>query len=665
MSDPILPDMTAPDVAEPTGEQSAPDIFPKLKGWVKGSLDHLSEWRKEAETAQEFYAGWHWSKEEQDAFESDGRIAPIFNLTAVSINAVCGLEVNNRQDVKYLPRTEGDVQVNELLSSCAMWVRDQAQAEDEESNAFKDTVITGLGVTETRKNERLISVDRRDPTECFYDKSATKTNLVDRRYGGRVIMMDTDEAVAFFTDETGQPKYTAFQINAKWASLGLGDSKEGVELLDYPTEQVGPVGNESRIPKKVCLVEIEWFDWVGTEKVYYQAFLGASEILEQNPLKEWAYNWMTGEYDAKKKRFYGLIRAFIDPQKFINKMVSVGTHILATNAKGGLIVERGVFVDQRQAEKDWSNPQKTIEVTEGSLSANKIQPRVAPPLPTGISQLLEFALNIFNRVTGLNAEVLGTADRDQPASLEMQRRQSAVTILATLFDSKRRYHKEQGKTLLQLMKRLPPETLVRITTDQPQQPPMPQVPPGMPPEQQVAMMEQYAQMVGQQQEAVKREMYVKFETIQRAFADDTIEFDVIVDEAPSSPNMQQEIIAKLNVLSQAGMQMTPQAQAIVIKNIGLPETVADELAEAVSGSNPETEQLKQQLQQGAQLLQQVQSENAQLKADQTLDVQKAQVEQFKAQTDRMNAETDRLRAQAELIASQRVDLGGVNNGYEN
>ncbi|SCW56881.1 hypothetical protein SAMN02927924_01425 [Sphingobium faniae] len=634
MADVIEP-ARAPDEAQPTGPEVDQEIFPRLKEWTKSSLDHLSEWRKEAEAAQEFYAGHQWSDDEKRLFEDDGRIAPIFNLTAVNIDVVCGLEVNNRQDVKYLPRTEGDVQVNELLSSAAMWVRDQAQAEDEESNAFRDAVITGLGVTETRTANRLISVDRRDPTECFYDKSSSKTNLVDRRFGGRVIMMDTDEAVAFFGD-----RYTAFEINAKWASFGLNQSKKGEERLDYPTEQMGPTDNSDTIPKKVCVVEIEWFDWVGTEKVYYQAFLGASSILEQNPLKEWAYNWITGKYDAKKRRWYGLIRAFKDPQKFINKMISVGTHILASNAKGGLLYERGVFVDQRAAERDWSNPQKNVEVAEGALASGRIQPRTAPAFPAAISQLLDFALAIFNRVTGINAEILGTTDRDQPASLEAQRRQSAVTILATLFDSKRRYHKEQGKTLLQLMKGLPPETLVRITVDEPPQMPMPPVPPGTPPDQQIAMMEQYAQAMGQQQQQAQQERYVRLALIQQAFADDTIEFDVIVDEAPSSPNQQQEVIAKIAMMAQHGMQLPPQAQAIVVKSIGLPATIADEIAQAMTGSDPQVEQLQQQLQQGAQILQQAQAENEQLKTDRSIDQQKAQTDQFKAQTDRMKAQAD-------------------------
>ena len=88
-----------------------------------------------------------------------------------------------------------------------------------------------------------------------------------------------------------------------------------------------------------------------------------------------------------------------------------------------------MFANPRDAEKDWSNPAKTITVNEGGL--DKIKDRTSPAIPPALVQLQEFSLSSIRDVTGASVEMLGLADRDQPASLEYQRRQSAMTILAS------------------------------------------------------------------------------------------------------------------------------------------------------------------------------------------------------------------------------------------
>jgi len=654
LEDDILPGDATRDTVDAIGADPDGSLFRRLKGWTKASIDHLAEWRKEADESYEFYNGYQWSGEELAIFEADGRPAPVFNLVQINIDALAGLEVNNRQNVKYLPRTAGDVQVDELLSSAAMWVRDQARSEREESDAFTDAAIAGIGVTETRKPEPdAIAIDRRDPRTAFWDRNATKRNLADRRYAGRVVWLDLDEAEDMF------PDVPHAELNAKWAAYGVADSDPGTEHKDYAQHQREGQGiPDNNRPKRICMVEIEWYDFEDGRKVYKQAFLGQTGVIEVNPLEAWAYNFITGKRDEKKKIWYGIVRSLKDPQRILNKFLATVIHILASNAKGGLIYERGAFADQRKAEEDWSNPQKNVEVTEGALVNGRIRNREAPQLPQGAVMLIEFTMQNISRVSGINVELLGSADRDQPASLEMQRRQSAVSTQASLFDSKRFYHVEQGRTLLALMKTLPPETLVRVTVD-PFDPAqalllLPPQPPGNDP-QAMAQWQQQAQAVqaqiGQAREGKSREVFVAMATIAKAFKDDTIRFDVIADEAPSSPNQQQDILGKLAILSHNGMQLPPEAQAVIVENIGLPAAMADTLVKAIGGNDPRLKALQGELQQGAQQLQAAQAENQKLKADRAIEAQKLQI-------DAMRADTERSKVHAEILAQ----TGGVAAG---
>jgi hypothetical protein len=186
-------------------------------------------------------------------------------------------------------------------------------------------------------------------------------------------------------------------------------------------------------------------------------------VLDVSDIACFQINWTTGRYDRNRGYHYGVVRPMRDPQMLSNKTLSQVLHILNTNAKGGIIIEKGVFANPRDAEKDWSNPAKTIIVNTGGL--DKIKDRTSPAIPPALVQLQEFSLSSIRDVTGASVEMLGLADRDQPASLEYQRRQSAMTILASLFNGLRHYRKLQGKTMLEQLKLLPPGVLVRVLID--------------------------------------------------------------------------------------------------------------------------------------------------------------------------------------------------------
>jgi hypothetical protein len=123
---------------------------------------------------------------------------------------------------------------------------------------------------------------------------------------------------------------------------------------------------------------------------YRKAFLGKSAVLDVSDIACFQINWTTGRYDRNRGYHYGVVRPMRDPQMLSNKTLSQVLHILNTNAKGGLIIEKGVFANPRDAEKDWSNPAKTIIVNDGR--AGQDQGPHAPAIPPALVQLQEFAV---------------------------------------------------------------------------------------------------------------------------------------------------------------------------------------------------------------------------------------------------------------------------------
>jgi hypothetical protein len=240
--------------------------------------------------------------------------------------------------------------------------------------------------------------------------------------------------------------------------------------------------------------------------------------------------------------FYGLVRAVKDPQMWANKWLSQSLHIINTNAKSGLLIEKGAVENVRRFEERYAKAGSVVEVEMGALSGGRIQPKTAPPFPQSFDRLLQFAIGSMPDVTGINRELLGTVDREQAGILEAQRKQASQAVLAPLFDSLRQYHKEQGRLLMVFIaKFIPPGKVMRITA-----------PDGKP------------------------------ETVQWLGMRETAEFDVVVDQAPTSPNQKSEVWMALQpMLPVLVKQVPPPVLLKLLRFSPLPESVVQEMAAEV------------------------------------------------------------------------------------
>lgn len=681
--------------------------FLRLKAWVKNALDKHSDFYTEAQKCFEFVGGKQWDTADADKLKLDNKPPIVFNITAPTVDAICGMEVNNRQEVKFQPRTMGSVQVNERLSSLADWARDNAQAEDEESTAFRDALICGRGWTETRLDfdcdpMGAIVIDRVDPMEVGVDPNARKPNLSDARYIFRFKDIDTADA------ETQFPGIPPSKLDANWANtIDTRDGGEG-NKLDYPDETRDSLKRTDWRPKTVRVVQIQWWEtqpaylvampgmqaqpkqvpadvWEKAKdaaeaagmrgqkiqtRVFKQAFLGADGLLPDedgettSDVDSFSLCASTGRWDADKKYHYGIVRPMMDPQRIVNKTLVQTIHIFSVSSKGGLLAEKSAFANPRDAEKDWSDPSTIVLLMDGALSGGKVKERPVPDMPPVLANLLEFALNSIRNVTGVNMELLGAADREQAASLEYQRRQSAMSILAPWFDGLRRYRKTQGHVLIACLRKLPPGVLVRVVQDedQPQQmlpapggmpgQPMSQMPGGAP--QGAPGQQMVPQQPGQPQQppSEPQPAFMPFDPAYFGLSKDEEKYDVIVDEAPSSPNQKEATWAAIQPFIPQ-MEGNPQLLAVALKYSPIPSGAVAEFTAAMQGPQlpPEVQQMieegKQTIAQQAQQIQQMQGD----KSIEAAKVQtKAQADAQANQTDQFNAETDRIHKVGQLGA---------------
>ena len=640
------------------------DLIARAKAWFRDGDTRREAWAKQAKECYQFRAGDQWSPDDLEKLKAENRPAITFNRVGPIVNAVIGSEVSNRQEVRYIPREQSDTGLNEVLTNAAEWVRDECDAADEESDAFEDLVISGMGWTETRLDyetdpEGKIRIERVDPLEMHWDQNAKRRNLDDSRYVMRVRDIALEEAQAMFPDADEAI------LNAGWA-MAFGED-EGGHPHDQTRARFYEDDTKAINKDRLCrIVEIQWWDrkpvwsvanrmtgkietldedqykeakdllkksgmkavkqWV---RAYKRAFLGA-DVLEQGdcPADGFSYRCMTGYRDRENGIWYGLVRGAVDPQRWANKWLSQTLNIMNNAAKGGMFVEKGAIDNIRAFEENAAKPGAVLTLNQGGLQ--KIQERQNSQMPTGFEKAIEWGVEAIRDATGVSVEFQGLADRQQSGVLEYQRKQAAMNVLATLFDALRRYRKEQGRLLLQMIQKyIADGRLIRIVGQN--------------------GLTQYVPLVK---------------------GPDIAEYDVIVDDAPDSPNQKERVWAVIQSLMPVlqGAQVPPQIYASLLEYSPLPITLTTELSQILNGLAQQQvpPELQKQIEDMGKELQQTKQENVQLKDKRAeaamelqLDAQKQQHEmameekrfQFEMQLEAMKAEhqisLERMKLQTE------------------
>ena len=341
-----------------------------------------------------------------------------------------------------------------------------------------------------------------------------------------------------------------------------------------------------------------------TRRCFYRAYYTGDEEIEHEELPEgqpsFAYKFITGRYDPEKGMFYGIVRPMLDPSNWTNKFFASILQVVSSNSKGGILYEEGVFKNLTEALKNWSDPSGAIPVADGALTNKRIEQRQPAAYPAGLHQLMDFTTGLLPRISGLSPEFMGQAMVNQPGILEHQRKQSGLAILAWLFDAMRAYRKDKARLMLFYIEHyLPPGRLVRI--------------------------------VGE-----KAAKYVPL-----ALQPGTAVYDVVLENAPTSPNQKQATFALLMqlmpVMQKAGIPIVPE----IFEYSELPAALVESFRQAMTKKpDPEQEAMKQQ-----QMMLMVKQALAEIAKDES----QAEYNRARAEETIASIDTERLKVAADIV----------------
>lgn len=644
------------------GKKSWPTEDQDVVAWVterqQKAEQRLSDWYELAREDFNFYENRQWSEDDLAKFEKEKRVPVIFNRIAPIINSICGQEVTNRQEVKFLPRRVGEVSGADPMNGAVKWLRDNCNAEDEDSDAFRDMTICGMGWTVARMEYEVNpegegKVERRDPLLMRWDPAARRKNLADKKWvqsdywmgkeaieerwpdadvtlmvnvkspNDRASPEDVTEAWKYKNDAAGK-EYFADQ----WRVIHHVEyfTKTVHRVMDPQTNKITTLSPEDF--KKASRAAEQFGIKLESAKVpmrvYWEAWVVGGQVLdcgETKIQKGFQYECMTCTRERETGYWFGLVRLMLDPQRYANRMASLMMSILATGPKGGMLYETGAFVNPKKAKADWARWDSAIELTEGAIAGQKFKQKDPVMMPQGAAELMQFAITSIRDVTGVNIEMLGMRQEDQPGIVEDMRTKAGLTILAGVFDAMRLYRKRQGIILAEFVEKfLSDGRLIRIVGKD-----------------------------GQQFIPLLRNP-------------ETTEYDLVVDESPASRDVKERTFQVMQVVGPGLVQMGVPLPPETIDYLPIPESLAGEIKKGIVAKSKQPPQPPMELQK-AQLQTQSAEHIAQMKAQaeaqgQMLKMQIEQAaEQARAQADIQIANVEaRIKAATEQARdeSQRV-----------
>ena len=449
----------------------------RFRQWFREAVDGMSDWRDEAQEDYDFVSGQQWTDEEKEVFADTGRPTITVNRIKPLINVLSGYQRLNRYDIDFLPRTDDDMEICQVRKGMTKYILDQSDYDREESLAFLDASIGGLGwfSVEYRYDEESgdgeAVVKREDPFGIYVDPESHKPDFSDAKYICRAKWVDKDELKTIYPEH-------AEEIDAQYQVYDSAEKTDGRTQIDTLWFK--------RDTQKVRLVEI-WYKekvdktlWELTDgSRVYPDELGADQsmmlllqgaVIAERTIHVTAIKMaavmdrvLLEKMDSPYEHGYfpfvplvctyygcgdlpsGFVRDLKDPQREINKRRIQELHILNTVGNGGGFIEDDAMTPEQfsEFEQKGSIPGHFTRVRPGTISSGKIMERGLSSPPAGVMAAEQQATQDLSAISGINEALMGTdIPRESSGRAIALKQKQAITHIAPMFDQLRSTKKQ-------------------------------------------------------------------------------------------------------------------------------------------------------------------------------------------------------------------------------
>jgi hypothetical protein len=368
-----------------------------------------------------------------------------------------------------------------------------------------------------------------------------------------------------------------------------------------------------------------------------QHIMTGAEILET---RDWQGQYIPivpvygDEVDVEGKRqFRSLIREAKDAQRMFNFWRSMSTELIALAPKTPFIGKKGAF--KSDADK-WAtaNTHSHAYIEHDGDVAPARQPFAS--VPAGALQEALNASDDMKAVMGIYDASLGARSNETSGRAIMARQREGDVATFHFQDNMARAIRHAGRILIDLIPHVyDRERIIRTIGEDGTQKAVP--------------LKQETPVLDNNGKPVMGEDGVPMTRIYDLAAG---KYDLTVATGPSFTTRREEAAAQMTEMVRAFPDAAPVIGDLIAKNLDWPG--ADEIAERLKAVNPALQaqnnggippEMQQQIQEGMMRLQQLEQENAALKADKSVEMEKIAVDRMKTQVEAMKVQTEAQQMQ--------------------
>lgn len=494
---------------------------------VKRAHTHIQEnllvtawWRaNEIRDNYGLYEGSQWLQEDYSRQIANNAPTRTINRIQTILDAIAGFEIQNRSEVKTVPRILSEEQqgFTDLANDGIKWIEDGSRYGMMKSLAFTDMMISGIGfvdidiVYDQNNDYGKVRCERIFPYFMMWDVTTRNKNLEEANWICRAKIVDKEHLAEYmkgmepdqmdvvdaefgcsvdsrfldFFDTVMVTKSLGVIYNYQWRDkvnyYQVENPLKGFEgdPNDPHTMQIVELARtlkekyncnpyyDAIIPvEKEDLKEVkDLFAMLGFPKVaaikrkkykYYRADIVGFKVIrkaENYSQNGFSIQTMTGKYDEIRQCYYGLVRSMKEPQRLLNQIVSDYEQFLRTIPKGGVNIEADAVPNLEGFRDTYLKASQITIYSPGALSGGKVIPKVAPPMPEGMLEMIELSNRFLMDVVGITPDFMGMADSKlMTAQLNSQLVRQGLMVLAPYFDAVREFTKHSGLLFLDCLR---------------------------------------------------------------------------------------------------------------------------------------------------------------------------------------------------------------------